>query len=102
MWAAVRLNAVVRGRFGKKGPIQLVPLALIVLPATVFLVPAAAVVVVSLAVFWALEWIVHLVLRLFQVERGRPRLFWWSSDRAKGKQLDRNCHLVVESLAGDN
>lgn len=102
MWAAVRLNAVIRGRFGKKGPIQLVPLALIVLPATVFLVPAATVVVASLVVFWILEWIVHVALRLFQVERGRPRLFWWSSDRAKGKQVNRDCHLIVESLGGDN
>jgi hypothetical protein len=95
MWAAVRLAAVANGRLGKQGPSQLLPLALIVIPSVVLLAPAAAVIVVSLGVFWVLEW---LVLGLFGMKRNRPRLFWWSTDRTAGESGDRDCHLIVESL----
>ena len=95
MWAAVRLTAVAKGRFGKKGPIQVVPLALIVLPALVLLAPALLVVMASLVLFWIFEWI---VLGVAGRKRNRPRLFWWSTDRVEERSNDRDCHLIVEDL----
>ena len=95
MWAAVRLGAVVKGRFGKKGVGQLLPLALIILPAAVLLAPAAVVVTASLGLFWVLEWI---VVAAGGAKRNRPRFFWWSTDRTKVIPGERDCHLNVEDL----
>ena len=95
MWAAVRLAAVVKGRFGRKGPVQLLSLGLIVIPAAVFLAPAALIVTISLGIFWVFEWI---VLILSGMKRNRPRLFWWSTDRTVTMSGDRDCHLIVEPL----
>ena len=99
MWAAVRSAAVAKGRFGRIGPIQILPLALIVIPTAMFLGPALVIVIGSLLAFWLIEWLVRLALKPFRVKRDRPELFWWSTERTTVGTGRRNCHLTVERLS---
>jgi len=100
MWAAVRWAAVLRGRFGSRGPIQLIQLTLIALPAAALLLPAGAVVAASLAIFWIVEWLVRAGLMVFGVERSSPSFFWWPFER-EATSGERDCSLTVETLEGE-
>jgi len=72
MWGAVRLGALATkdGRHGwwREAP-RVLLVAVLALP---FLLPPAILVMVALAVFWAIEWLVYLPLKLVERSKTKP------------------------------
>jgi Protein of unknown function (DUF1353) len=72
MWAAVRWGALVTPD-GRRGWLKEAPrVALITVLAAPIVFPPAVLVMVALVLFWGIEWIVYVPLRLVEKTKARP------------------------------
>src|SRR5436190_4569251 len=103
MWFGVRLAAIVRGRYGRRGPGKIVKIVqlvgMLVLGVLTALAPTVAT-LVGLVVFWIANWIVALVWRAF--ERSRFPGFagnwpWWPRRKSSTRKgpLPREFLIVL-------
>jgi hypothetical protein len=87
MWFAVRLAAMVRGRFGRLGPpfaVKILQLAGIFVLGVLTAAVPSVVAIIGIAVYWVASWVVALVWQVFErVRLEEPPNWPWPLDRKK-------------------